>query len=52
MLLQTFWYQIIENRTKTEVSRNDSLNYSCKCKPTFATPPPPVSILLINIIPL
>ena len=38
MLLETFWYQIFENRTKTELSRQYSLNYSCKCIPTFASP--------------
>ena len=38
MLFQTFWYQTLENLTKTELSRHYSLNYSCKCKPTFAPP--------------
>ena len=38
MLLQTFWYQTLENLTKTELSRHYSLNYSCKCKPTFGPP--------------
>ena len=49
MLLQTFWYQIFENRTKTELLRHDSLNYSCKCKPTFGHPPgePKVGLHLI-----
>ena len=44
MLLETFWYQIFENRTKTELSRQDSLNYSCKCIPTFAPPLPCIYI--------
>ena len=39
MLLETFWYQIFENRTKTELSRHDNLNYLCKCIPTFALSP-------------
>ena len=40
MLLQTFWYQIFENCTKTELLRHDILNYPCRCKPNFAIPPP------------
>ena len=38
MLLQTFWYQTLENLTKTDLSRHYSLNYSCKYKPTFGPP--------------
>ena len=40
MLLQTFWYQIFENRTKIELSGSFSLKFSCKGKPPFAPPPP------------
>ena len=38
MLFQTFWYQTFENRIKIKLSGQYSLNYSCKCKPTFGTP--------------